>query len=68
METMFEVFRKLRWDIKRLQRDEKAFLQNPRNISMSQNKINGKGIMFPDTADSLADNIRLALVMKRKEE
>lgn len=67
-ETMLEIFKKLDWDINRLQKDEKAFLQNPRNISMRQDKINGKDIIFPETADSLADNISQALAMKRKEE
>lgn len=67
-ETMLGIFKKLDWDIKRLQKDEKAFLQNPRNICMCQEKLNSKNIVFPETADSLADNISLALAMKRKEE
>ncbi len=67
-ETMLGIFKKFGWDINRLQKDEKAFLQNPRNISMRQEKINSKNIVFPETADSLADNISQALAMKRKEE
>ncbi len=67
-ETMFRIFKKFGWDINRLQKDEKAFFQNPRNISMCQEKINSKDIVFPETADSLADNISQALAMKRKEE
>ena len=67
-ETMFGIFKKFGWDINRLQKDDKAFLQNPRNISMRQEKINSKNIVFPETADSLADNISQALAMKRKEE
>lgn len=56
-ETMVEIFEKLRWDTARLQADREAFLDNPRDISMSQDKLNGNGIFFPKTADSLAEHL-----------
>lgn len=65
-ETMRWIFKKFGWDINRLQKDEKAFWQNPRNISMCQEKINSKNIIFMETADSLADNISRALGVKRR--
>lgn len=52
-ETMVEVFGNLGLDTGRLQRNEQAFRDNPRNISMCQKKLEGCGIVFSSTVDNL---------------
>lgn len=52
-DTVLEVFRRLDFDTERLKRNEEAFSSNPRNISMSIEKISRYGISFPTTLDGL---------------
>ncbi len=58
--TMTEIFEKLQWDTAPLEPDQAAFLDNPRDMSMSQEKINEKGIFFSRTADALAEHLSQA--------
>jgi len=51
--TVLEVFRRLELNTERLKRNEEAFRSNPRNISMSTEKIGRYGISFPSTLDGL---------------
>lgn len=52
-DTVREVFQRLDLDTDRLKRNEEAFRSNPRNISMSMEKIGRYGISFPSTLDGL---------------
>lgn len=52
-ETVRELFLAIGWDTDRLQKNETAFLDNPRDISMDQKKINDGGIWFTETQESL---------------
>ncbi len=52
-ETVLAVFAELGWDTKRLGKNEKAFAENPRNISMSLKKIQDNGIVFSSTREAL---------------
>lgn len=52
-DTILEVFRRLDFDTERLKRNEEAFRSNPRNISMSMEKVSKYGISFPVTLDGL---------------
>ena len=56
-ETIYGVFKKAGLDTALLQKNEEAFRGNPRNISMSQDKINRCGISFSSTATGLLRNI-----------
>lgn len=48
-------------EVSRLRKNEEAFKDNPRNISMSQDKINECGIFFASTADGLARSFEKVL-------
>ena len=56
-ETIYGVFKKAGLDTALLQKNEEAFRGNPRNISMSQDKINRCGISFSSTATGVLRNI-----------
>ncbi len=58
-ETAEAVFRALGWDAGRLRRNETAFSDNPRDISMSPVKLNNCGISFSTTLEALIRNGRL---------
>ncbi len=58
-ETVYEVFTKLGLDVSRLQKNEDAFRDNPRNMSMSQDKINKYGIRFSTTENGLMQELRI---------
>lgn len=55
--TVYEVFTKVGVDTKRLKKNEEAFVENTRNISMSQEKLNKYGIFFSTTAEGLIRNL-----------
>ena len=55
-ETVEAMFHILQWDAGRLKKNETAFAPNPRNISMSQEKLKEYGIVFPSTLESLVGN------------
>ena len=57
-EILYGVFESVGLDLNLLQKNEEAFLTNPRNISMNQDKLNGAGIWFRDTSDGIAQNIK----------
>ena len=65
-DMMCEVFQKLNLNTNRLDKNEKAFQTNPRNITMCQKKVKECGIVFPSTIDSLVENLKKYIV-KRKE-
>ena len=65
-DMMCEVFQKLNLNTNRLDKNEKAFQTNPRNITMCQKKVKECGIVFPSTVDSLVENLKKYIV-KRKE-
>ena len=56
-DTIHGVFNKTGLDTALLQKNEEAFRDHPRNISMSQDKIKGYGISFSSTATGLLRNI-----------
>jgi len=56
-EMMIEVAEKLDWDIGKIERNEIAFLDNPRNITMSQKKINEHKIFFKTSAEGLIEQL-----------
>lgn len=56
-EMLCKVFERVGLDRNLLQKNEEVFLTNPRNISMSQKKLNSAGIYFRTTADGIAENI-----------
>lgn len=55
-DTVYELFEGLGWDLKRLHKNEEAFKTNPRNLCMSQKKIEQYGISFSSTGDALLRN------------
>lgn len=57
-ETVLAMFTELGWDAGRLRRNEEAFADNPRNISMCMKKLNDCGIAFSSTLDGLIRNMR----------
>ncbi len=60
--TIYEVFSNVGLDVSRLCKNEEVFKDNPRNISMSQDKINECGIFFSSTANGLARSFEKVLI------
>lgn len=60
-ETVCEVFQNVGLDIGRLQENREAFCQNPRNISMCQEKINHYNIFFSSTQEALSRDLPQAV-------
>ena len=56
-DMMIEVAKKFGWDTEKIERNENAFLDNPRNMTMSQKKINEHGIYFKTTAEGLMEQL-----------
>ena len=56
-ETALKLFENLGWDVSRLQKNEEAFAVSPRNLCMSQRKINDSGICFSSTLEGLIRNL-----------
>lgn len=61
-ETMISVFASINGDKGRIQKNEEAFADNPRNITMSQDKIKRCGIVFSSTAEGLVRNIKEVMI------
>lgn len=58
-ETVLAMFTALGWDIRRLRKNEDAFASAPRDLTMSQEKLNRSEITFSSTLDGLIRNGRL---------
>jgi dTDP-4-dehydrorhamnose reductase len=56
-ETVAAVFAGLGLDGSRVRENREAFRDNPRDMTMQQEKINSFGISFPDTAEMLIQNL-----------
>lgn len=60
-ETVRNVFVQLQlqsFDIEKIKKNEQAFLENPRNLTMSQAKINQHGIAFTHTEEGILGNLK----------
>lgn len=55
-ETVLAMFEKLRWNMGRIGKNEEAFSERPRDISMAQEKLNDCGIVFTPTVEALVRN------------
>ena len=55
-ETVLTMFEGLGWDTDRIGKDEEAFAERPRDISMDQGKLNACGIVFTPTVEALIRN------------
>ena len=54
---VYELFESMKWDLNRLHMNEEAFKANPRNLCMSQNKLESCGISFSTTTKGLLKNL-----------
>lgn len=54
-ETVCTLFREMKWDLGMLHKNETAFAQCPRDISMDQSKLNGEGIRFFSTLEGMIE-------------
>lgn len=52
-DMVHSLFERLGWDTKRLEKDQENYGENPRDLTMSQAKLNGGGIYFMDTQERL---------------
>lgn len=59
--TIYEVFSNVGLDVSRLCKNKEAFKTNPRNICMSQDKIENCGIYFSTTVNGLSRNLKKVL-------
>ena len=59
--TVCEVFDNIGLDTKNIQKNEEAFKDNPRNITMSQEKLMGCGINFSTTVGNLSRSLEKML-------
>jgi len=57
-ETAVALFAGLRLDTGRIRENREAFCDNPRDMTMDQEKVNRLGIYFKDTVDALVQNFR----------
>lgn len=55
-ETVLAMFERLRWNTGRIEKNEEAFSERPRDISMAQEKLNAGGITFTPTVEALVRN------------
>lgn len=55
-ETVLTMFERLGWDTGRIGKNEEAFAEQPRDISMDQGKLNACGIVFTSTLEALIRN------------
>ena len=51
--TMNTIFQMAGLNESKIQKNEQAFFENPRNISMSQDKVNQNGIYFTSTQEGI---------------
>lgn len=59
--TIYEVFSNVGLDVSRLRKNQEAFKDNPRNICMSQDKIEKCGISFSTTVNGLSRSFKKVL-------
>lgn len=52
-DMVHSLFERLGWGTERLARDGEAYAESPRDLTMSQEKLNGSGIFFTDTEERL---------------
>ena len=57
------MFEGLGWDTNRIGKNEAAFAERPRDISMDQGKLNACGIVFTPTVEALIRNGKLPMEM-----
>lgn len=55
-ETVLTMFEGLGWDTGRIGQNDEAFAEQPRDISMDQQKLNACGIVFAPTVEALIRN------------
>lgn len=60
-ETVQEVFENAGLARNRLEENTEAFRENPRNLTMCQDKINQCGIYFSSTVEGLSRNLLLSM-------
>ena len=58
-ETVVALFAGLGLDTNRVKENREAFRENPRDMTLKQDIINGFGIFFPDTTEALIRNFRV---------
>lgn len=58
-ETVLAMFEGLGWDTGRIGKNENAFAERPRDISMAQEKLNACGIVFSPAVEALIRNGRI---------
>lgn len=63
-DTVYEVFKNVGLDTGRLEKNEGAFCQNPRNISMCQEKINRYNIFFSPTGEALSRDLSIEGIVR----
>lgn len=63
-ETVLAMFDGLGWDTGRIGRNEEAFAEQPRDISMDQGKLNACGIVFTPTVEALIRNGQAGYLVK----
>lgn len=63
-ETVRAMFKELGWDTDRIGKNEEAFAERPRDISMAQEKLNACGIVFSPTVETLIRNGRITMGQK----
>ena len=54
--TVIAMFEGLGWDTNHIEKNEEAFAERPRDISMDQGKLNACGIVFTPTVEALIRN------------
>ena len=52
-DMVHSLFERLGWGTERLARDGEAYAESPRDLTMSQEKLNAGGIFFEDTEERL---------------
>ena len=52
-DMVHSLFERLGWGTERLARDGEAYAESPRDLTMSQEKLNGSGIFFTNTEERL---------------
>lgn len=57
-ETLREIFARLGLDTQRVQENQEAFREHPRDIRVKQDAINDYGIRFSDTVEALVKNFQ----------
>ncbi len=64
--TVEKLFEELGLCLERIQKNEVSFKEKPRNLAMSQKKLNSYGIEFSSTAEGLLRNLRKFIFFHEK--